>query len=202
MSTSLRKTILQRCLAVGCAALLAACASGPSKPVVDYKSDYDFTAVKTFAFYPASGEVSGDNPLQVSDMQRERIDRALAYALQNKGMQQVADGSAADLLVSWHLVTQNKTDVRTYDAPGFGVSFGYGRYGRYGMYNCWNCMSMGTEVSVQNYSQGTIIVDLIGPDLQRSVWRGTIQSRLDAKHGEEQSKYNAAATAMFAAFPP
>ena len=182
--------------------LLTACASGPPKPNVDYKADYDFMQVRKIAFYKNSGQVSGDNPLQLSDIQKERIDEALAYALGNRGFQIVDDASQADLLVSWHLATQHKTDVRTYQTgPSYGVGYGrYGGYNRYSMYNCWNCGQ--TEVSVQDYTEGTFIVDMIDPGLRKSVWRGVTQSKLKGKHETDQGKYNEAATAIFASFPP
>ena len=183
--------------------LLAACASGPPKPTVDHKADYNFTSVKKIALYRESGQVSGDNPLQLSDIQRDRIDQALSYALGNRGFQMVDDTAQADLLLSWHLVTQNKTDVRTYETPTYGMGYGrYGRYNRYSAYNCWSCSPTRTEVSVQNYTQGTFIVDMIDPALRKSVWRGVTQSRLKGKHSEDQGRYNDAATAIFASFPP
>ena len=182
---------------------LAACTSGPPKPTVDHKPDYNFTQVKKIAFYKDSGEVSGDNPLLLSDMQRNRIDNALQLALDNKGFQMVDDASQADLLLSWHLATQHKTDVRTYETPAYGMGYGrYGRYNRYSAYNCWSCSPARTEVSVQNYTQGTFIVDMIDPALHQSVWRGFTQSRLRGKHSEDQGKYNEAAAAIFASFPP
>jgi len=182
---------------------LAACTSGPPKPTVDHKPDYNFTQVKKIAFYKDSGEVSGDNPLLLSDMQRNRIDNALQLALGNKGFQMVDDASQADLLLSWHLATQHKTDVRTYETPAYGMSYGrYGRYNRYSAYNCWSCAPTRTEVSVQNYTQGTFIVDMIDPALHQSVWRGFTQSRLKGKPNEDQGKYNEAAAAIFASFPP
>ena len=193
-------TVLAVCI------LLAACASGPPKPTVDYKADYNFSAVKKIAFYRSSGQVSGDNPLRLSDMQRGRIDEALSYALTNRGFQMVTDTAQADLLISWALDTENKTDVRTWETPSRGVGMGYGGYyggyNRYSAYNCWSCAPTRTEVSVQNYTQGTFIVDMIDPELQKSVWRGVTQSRLKGQHSEDQGKYNAAATAIFAAFPP
>ena len=193
-------TVLAVCI------LLAACASGPPKPTVDYKADYNFSAVKKIAFYRSSGQVSGDNPLRLSDMQRDRIDEALSYALTNRGFQMVTDTAQADLLISWALDTENKTDVRTWETPSRGVGMGYGGYyggyNRYSAYNCWSCAPTRTEVSVQNYTQGTFIVDMIDPELQKSVWRGVTQSRLKGQHSEDQGKYNAAATAIFAAFPP
>ncbi|NCF17442.1 MAG: DUF4136 domain-containing protein [Haliea sp.] len=183
--------------------LLIACASGPPKPTVDYKQDYNFMAVKKIGFYRNSGQVSGDNPLQLSDIQRQRIDSALSYALGNRGFQMVDDPAEADMLLSWHLVTQHKTDVRTYETPTYGASYGrYGRYNRYSMYNCWSCAPTRTEVSVRNYTEGTFIVDMIDPKMNKSVWRGFTQSRLKGNQSEDQGKYNEAATAMFASFPP
>ena len=182
--------------------LIAACASGPPKPTVDYKADYNFSAVKKIAFYDESGQVTGDNPLQLSDIQRDRIDEALSYALTNRGFEIVTDTSQADLLLSWNLVTQEKTDVRTWETPAMGYGASYGRYNRYSAYNCWSCSPTRTEVSVQNYTQGIFIVDLIDPKLRKSVWRSIIQSRLKGNQSSDQGKYNAAATAIFASFPP
>ena len=197
------RTALRTLLISVLAIFLAACASSPPTPVVDSKPGYDFRQITKVAFYKMSGQVSGDNPLLLSDMQRNRIDAALESALSKKGFQWVADASQADLLLSWHLATQNKTDVRTYDTPTYGMaSARYGGYNRYSAYNCWSCAPTRTEVSVQNYTEGTFIVDLIDPTLRQSVWRGVTQSRLKGKHEQDQGKYNAAADAIFASFPP
>ena len=181
--------------------LLSSCASSPPKPTVDFKPDYDFSAARTFAFYRGSGEISGKNPILLSDMERDRIDVALKTAIENKGLQWASGDETADLLVSWHLVTEDKTDVRTYETPAMGIGYSrYGGYNRYSMYNCWGCTQ--TEVSVTNYTQGTFIVDMIDPGLKKSVWRGVIQSRLKGQLGQDQDKYNAAAENILAAFPP
>lgn len=176
--------------------LLVACVSGPPIPVVDHRADYNFTAVKKIAFFTESGQVIGDNPLQLSDMQRDRINTALAYALTNRGFQMVADAGQADLLLSWALVTQQRTNVQSWG----GIGVGYG--GSFGAYNCWGCGPVRSDISVQSFTQGTFIVDMIDPGQRQSVWRGVTQSRLRINQAEEQGKYNEAATAMFASFPP
>jgi len=55
---------------------------------------------------------------------------------------------------------------------------------------------------VQNYTEGTFIVDMIDPKLKKSVWRGLIQSRLKGGLENDQDKYNAVADSIFASFPP
>lgn len=183
--------------------LLAACSTSPPKPEVDFKSDYDFAAVHKIAFYDESGLVSGNNPIPLSDMQRERVDTALEQALGKKGYEILDQQNAAqaDLLISWNLITNDKTDVRTYQTPSMGVGYGrYGGYNGYSMYNCWGCSQ--TEVSVRNYTEGTFIVDLIDPKLKRSVWRSLVQSRLKGDGKATQADFNAAADRVLAAFPP
>ena len=88
--------------------ILTACSSAPPKPSVDYDADEDFSEIKAIGFYALSGGVSGDNPLQLTDFQKDRINEALARALQTKGFTLVDSAADADLLISWHLnTTQN-----------------------------------------------------------------------------------------------
>ena len=178
--------------------LLTACASSPPEPVVDYNNAYDFQQIRTMAFLPHNRAASGDSPRALmSDMQINRINLALEQAVENKGFEIVDDPKKADALLTWHLVVQEKTDVRT--TPG-GASGGYYRgYNRRAAYSCWNC---GTDVSVRQYTQGTFIVDVMDPKMNQSVWRSVIQSRLKGELQREQEPYNQAANRIMASFPP
>lgn len=195
-----RNTLASLALGLLLTTLLGACASTP-KPVFDYKQDYDFSQVKKIAFFIGSGEVTGSNPMQLSDFQKERIDDALARNLTGKGYQMVDDPDEADLLISWHLGVQDKTDVRTYETPSAGMSYGYySGYNRYSMYNCWNCTN--TEVRVINYTEGTFIIDMIDPQLRKSVWRSVTQSKLRGNQNDDPEAVNNAAALVLGEFPP
>jgi len=124
---------------------LAACASAPPEPQVDFNQQYDFSTIKTIAFYHDGGTASGGVAAAawLSDMVHNRVDEGLKYALEVKGFTVIEDENAADALISWHLATEEKTDVRTYStgmSGGYGA-YGYGGYGRRGGYIPEGCES-------------------------------------------------------------
>lgn len=182
---------------------LAGCETQPPTPTVDYKTDFDFSRIRTVAFLPQSGGASGNSPRAfISDIVAERIDNGIANAMQAKGITVVDDTSQADAWITWHLVAQEKTDVRTYNTgPTYGAYYGgYRGYNRRAYYNCWNC---GTDVRVRQYTQGTFIVDIVDPALKQSVWRSVTESRLRGEQpSRDQADYDAAASRIMAAFPP
>jgi len=181
-------------------ALVTACGSTPPKPNVDFDGDHDFTADTKIAFYAMSGGVTGNNPTQLTDFQKDRIDSALARALETKGFTIVESAKDADLLISWHLNTQEKQDIRTSSTPNYGMSVGYSRYNRYAMYSCYSCFD--TDVRVTEYTQGTFIVDMIDPEPNRSVWRSVTQSKLKGDSLKDQAAIDRAAMLVLGGFPP
>jgi hypothetical protein len=168
------------------ALMLGACASTPTANM-DFDRAFDFSKVRNIAIQPMNRTVA--STVIVSDMQVSRINDAITTELQNRGYQVVDDNADADLFLTWHLITQERMDVRSYNTSS--------------RYNCWNCSS-GSNVRVSQFTQGTFIVDLIDPNALRSVWRSTFESRLrdqpDPQRAEENRR--AAASAIFAQFPP
>lgn len=170
-------------------ALLLVLASGCSSPieaVSDFNPQFDFSKVQQIAVQPV--DRLNANAVKVSDMQVGRINQALSEELARRGFDMVAAGSQADLLMTWHLVTEERTDVRNYNSMSY--------------YNCWRCGPAVSDVSVRQYTQGTFIVDMIDPATNRSVWRSIIQSRLEAKPSNSEERRREAAAAIFAEFPP
>lgn len=170
--------------------LVAACSS-LSRPLVadtDYDDQYDFSHVKKIAIQPFNR--TSPDAILISDMQVSRINQALSQELQARGYEMVPDNSDADLLLTWHLVVKDKTDVRSYNNMSY--------------YNCWRCGPAVSDIRVYQYQQGTFIVDMIDPVRNRSVWRATIQSRLKSEPdpAESEVRRTEAAKAVFAQFPP
>jgi hypothetical protein len=168
--------------------VLVGCASPPIEAVSDFDRQFDFSGLKKIAIQPI--DRTQINTVRVSDMQVDRINAAIVDELQRKGYQLVDSNIEADLLLTWHLVTDERVDVRSYNNMSY--------------YNCWMCGPAVSDVSVHQYTQGTFIVDLIDPTRNQSVWRSTIESRLESNPGPEASAARRleAAKAIFANFPP
>ena len=168
-------------------ALVSACTT-PLEANMDFDSQFDFSKVQKIALQPV--DRTSLSMISISDMQVDRIDAALGAELERKGFQIVADNAQADMFLTWHLVTEERTDVRTYNSMSY--------------YNCWRCGPSVSDVSVRQYTQGTFIVDMIDPNRSQSVWRSMVQSRLKSKPDVEggESLRLEAGRALFAGFPP
>ena len=175
-------------LGLSLAVLLGACSSTPAtpKPITDCDRGYDFSGVHKIAIQPIDRTLV--STVLISDMQISRINEALTAELERRGFQVVPDNVDADMFLAWNLVTQERTDVRTFNTSS--------------RYNCWNCGS--SNIRVTQFTQGTFIVDMIDPTRLQSVWRSTFESRMRNTVDSAQAAEfrSAAAAAIFARFPP
>jgi hypothetical protein len=192
MSQSGIKPTRVRVLIVLLCACLSACTTvkgiiNPSAQV-DYKKGYDFDHIEKVAIAPCG--YSGFRPAVLSEEQEDRITLALSRALTKQGLDVVEMLSDADAVLDWHVVTEERSEVRSYNAQSY--------------YQCWRCGPALSGKSVTTYTQGTFIVDIIDPALSKSVWRGVINGRLTAlaDMALQQEQVDAAADEILSRFPP
>ena len=147
----------------------------------DYKEDYDFSKVKTFAVVHKQKE--NENSLVI-----DRITSAIKEALTQKGLKAV-DAKKADLVFLFHLNVTNKTDIYTdYQMVG------YGRFG-------------GAVIATPrsyNYDEGKLIIDGYDPKLNKVVFRVVAVDEIkDQKTPKEGKKYiNETIKEVLKTFPP
>ena len=142
--------------------VLSACTTLP-RVNMDYDPNFDFETLKTFYVIPDAVEVLGvpTNPLLDA-----RIRTDIAASLTAKGLTQVSR-EEADALISFHVTTQDKTRVTSYNNS-------YGYYGSYG-YAPYHRGYMGypsQSVDVSQYTEGTLIIDIASTKEGKAVWRG------------------------------
>lgn len=171
------------------AVLLQACAASLPKTAVDYKPDYDFSTIKTYAF--ARHEYSAGDSLS-----EERIEKNIELQMQQRGIKQVAL-EEADVSIKFLLATENKQDIRTYSSGYYG--------GGYRCYRCAGSMMMPTtDVRVVDYTQGTLVIDFVDSALKRTVWHGVSQGKIhyDKTPAERDESARLVIENMLLEFPP
>ena len=172
------------------ALLASACSTTPSIET-DYNSAYDFGRARSFAIVePAT--VSNSIAMSSNDILHNRISSAIRAALTARGFQ-VVEPAQADMLVSFLVTTENKTEIHEYNT-GFAYR------------SCWRCGSwMGAStIDVDQYTEGTLFVDFIDPKSKQLQWRGTVSKRLSKSRTMEERKQmvDEIVTSVIAKFPP
>lgn len=160
-----------------CLALLAGCASTP-KVSVDHNPAFQFAGKVRFAVLRpelAVAALGGQGAPVMSDLMAQRLTTTIERNLRERGFE-IVPRQQADMYVTFFVTTENRTDVHTYNS-----GFGYGR--------CWNSMRCAAwaspEVSVQNYTVGTLLIDFIDPASNTLQWRGTTSKRLPSNPSVE-----------------
>jgi len=169
------------CLAGAVAGTLAACSSAP-KIRTDYDAAYDFSGLSTY--HLVERNIAADPNDESTTLNDQRVSRAIVGQMALRGLTAVASGDA-DIVVNFHLVTADRTQVTSYNDR-----YGYHRRGA-------------SRVDVWEYTEGTLILDLVDPEANRVVWRGEASALVKDRTSEERDAMaNEYIASMFASMPP
>jgi hypothetical protein len=173
-----------RKLILGTIAVLAFAASAHA---VDVKAQadpqHDFSSLRTFS---AKIETGWNNPIS-----EKQVLQSVVQALEARGLQEAPEDQA-DARVAIHGATQNKQELSTFYSGGMG---GWGYYGWGG--------GMGTATTTVNeYRQGTLLVDIFDAHNKQLVFRGSAEDELSDKPEKNLKKVDNATKKMFKDFPP
>ena len=169
-------------------ALLAGCSSYDIK--YDYDVDSNFSAFKTYNWIPRTiSEASGSarTAVQSNSLLDERIRKAVDTQMAAKGF--TLSEENPDVMVVYHTGAENKIDV---------TDWGYTYAGSY-----WGG-GLGRSVDVYQYTEGTLIVDMVGTANKKLVWRGSATGVVDPSSSPEQreAKINDVVARIFEKYPP
>ncbi len=156
----------------------------------DFDPTADFTTFRTYAFSGLTDLNQGgvlDNSLV-----RKRLEQMVGEQLAGKGLQQVSTGDKPDLLVHYWVGLKEKQRVES-TGPAVGMYGGRGPY-RYG--------AGYSGVTTYEYTEGTLIVDLVTPVNNELVWRGTMVGTLADSKEKNLQMAGEAIVKAFAEYPP
>ncbi|HET6349210.1 MAG TPA: DUF4136 domain-containing protein [Candidatus Krumholzibacteria bacterium] len=169
-------------------ALLAGCSSYDIK--YDYDLQDDFSRFKTYAWIErtisnASGSATA--ALQNNTLLDSRIRSAVDTQMAAKGFTLSQD--SPDVLVVYYTGLANKIDV---------TDWGYTYAGSY-----WGG-GLGRNVDVYQYTEGTLIIDLVDSETKKLAWRGSATGVVEQNRKPEQieARINDVVGRIFQNYPP
>jgi hypothetical protein len=168
------------------AALTLACSS------VRVDSDYDragkFDSYRNWNWIPREAMVVKDQQAY-SELTDRRIRAAIARQLEGKGLTRVQ--GEGELIVAYQVGIREKMEI--YDT-GWGSGYGYGYGYRRGYWRTG-------RIESRQWTEGTLIVDLIDREAKHLVWRGKAVGVVGDYETQEQ-RINEALAEMFKLYPP
>jgi len=166
--------------------MLSSCSSKDS-PVI-YYDDFDFTQVKKYSFY-ISGSSFFDSQ-SLSHFQRSRIELAIEKSLnaQEFNYSEVDD---ADIIVTYHLVKNRPQDYQAYNKSVLFCA------------HCLRASKWKTKSDDWKVYRGGLIIDLVNPKNNRSVWRSIHPLKFETKDNSMQTNemITEAVNAMLSQYP-
>lgn len=172
------------------AVMIVTSCEAPLKVTNDYDRKANFQQYKTFAL----NKVTDPQKQSISQLNQNRIDNAVTAEMIRKGFQQ---SDNPDLLVNLAVVLQNKKSV-TANTDYYGYGGFYRPYG-------WG-VGMGatgyTTYSVQNYKEGSLIIEVVDAKTKNLLWEGIGNKEIDGPVKDPDTVIPAAVTKIMASFPP
>lgn len=160
--------VLKRCsLMAVTTVLLTACASSPNT-FSNADPDVDFSQYESFGFFST---LSTDNE-QYQSLVSNFLKVAVAQELDLRGLKY--DEEAPELRVNFYINTKDKIKTRT--VPTAGAYYGY----RDPFYDPWVGYG-GYETRVDQYTEGTLNIDVVDVATNKLVWEGSVTGRLTEK---------------------
>lgn len=155
----------------------------------DYDSEVDFTKYKTFGWMARADQAPANaaEAQTASDLLDRRIRNSVDAELASRGL--VMADTQPDLEVVYHVGAQDKIQVTDW---GYRYSDYYWGYG-------------GRQIDVNQYTEGTLVIDLVDSATSNLVWRGSGTGVVDGAQRtpeEMQAKMNGIVAKIMKSFPP
>jgi len=157
--------------------LLSGCATS-SKISNELNPEFDFTTLHSFALMPLPTNIPGADPGTILRYGKT-AQEGLKAALESKGYREV-DANEADFAVNLKATIVPKIEVTDW-------GFDYGHYGRRGYWGArYPYGSMGGNVDVDSYKEGTLIIEIFDTKSKELAWVSWATGRKKSKPMEHE----------------
>ena len=140
--------------------------------ISDFDHKADFSKYRTFAW--GKSEVDVSNPVYESDLIAKRIQATVEEELAKRGV--VETNTNPDFIVKYHTYTEEKKRTQSV----YPYRYGFYPYGFFPFAFGWRYpYYMATPSEVTEYTEGTLILDMIDNRTGDLVWRGSVSGNVE-----------------------
>jgi len=160
----------------------------------DWDRESDLNSYNTFNILPRDSS----NHIMINDFDWQRIKDAIIDEMTARGY--THQSGEADMDVGIHILLEDKTDIRAYTDyyggygyGGYGWGYGYGPYGGVG--------GSTTTISEYDYTQGTLILDIIDVKAKALLYQGIAVGTLKEGNVDREKRIHKVMAQIFAPYP-
>jgi hypothetical protein len=164
----------------------------------DYDKEADFTKYKTLEYYGWAE----DSDKILNRFEKERIEKAIGDEFEKRGLKLVKENG--DMVVSLYIVAEQKTSTTAYTNHNNMGGYGYGGAGWYGGYGGgygYGGGSSTTTYSENDYTVGTLVVDVFDKAEKKMIWQSVGQKTVDDNPKTAEKNMPKIAAAIMKSFP-
>lgn len=172
---------------------------GPACNPIQVLSDYDrqanFSQYQTYRL-SAPQDVEPTDPI-FNQLNQNRLRRAIAEQMELRGYTASED---PDLAVNMYvkITPRREVIVRDYYLPYWGY---YRYYGHWGYYRYWGGGWQRMRDVVQEYREGTLVIDLVDTERDQLVWHGVAVGVLEELPSDPDELIRQAVKQIFDQYP-
>lgn len=176
------------------AAILTLWACATLEVTTDYDHSKDFSTVKTYAIYE-----NPNNARSVSQLNEGRIVNSVKSTLNAKGY---TESATPDMWVNVNTIVKNKQQVTANtNTDWYGYGGFYRPYGYWGGGPGFVSSNSQTSFDVENYKDGSVVIDMIDARDNKMFWEGVGNSEIDSQIDNPDQKIADAVNKILASFP-
>lgn len=142
--------------------------------VTDFDRSADFSKYRTYAW--GKSEVDVSNPLYDSDLIDKRIQSAVDDEFARRGI--IQTNQDPDVIVRFHTFTEEKKRMNSSMYPYSYRFYPFGFYPFFGWAYAYPYPWM-NQPAVSEYTEGTLILDILDQDTGELVWRGSVSGNVE-----------------------
>jgi hypothetical protein len=151
-----------------------------------------FRGIKTYGFLP---EISTDKAGYQS-LETNFLKVAVAQQMDLRGLKY--DPENPEVVMNFYIHTDEKVKSRQTPTMGGGGYYGY----RGGYYDGFGMGGPAYETRIEQYTVGTLTIDMIDPKARKLLWEGTVTGRLTKKDVKNlEATIDEAVRDVFVKFP-